>query len=44
MTMGTGALPTAWSQGVIVNLFKAGTRCQGIEDHPGINLPQDVLT
>jgi hypothetical protein len=22
--MGTGTLPTAWSQGVIVNLFKAG--------------------
>jgi hypothetical protein len=28
---------------VIVNLFKAETHsCQGIGDHPGINLPQDV--
>jgi hypothetical protein len=37
-------LPTAWSQGVIVNLFKAGdTQLPGITgDHPGINLPQDV--
>jgi hypothetical protein len=41
--MGTGDLPTAWSQGVIVNLFKAGdTAARELQDHPGINLPQDV--
>jgi hypothetical protein len=37
-------LPTAWSQGVIVNLFKAGdTQLPGnYRGSPGINLPQDV--
>jgi hypothetical protein len=35
-------LPTAWSQGVIVNL-KLEHSCQELQgDHPGINLPQDV--
>jgi hypothetical protein len=37
-------LPTAWSQGVIVNLFgwRHTAAREGWGDHPGINLPQDV--
>jgi hypothetical protein len=40
----TEVMPTAWSQGVIVNLFKAGdTQQPGItEDNTGLDLPQDV--
>jgi hypothetical protein len=45
--MGTETPPTAWSQGVIVNLFKAGDtqplrELQGIT--PGINLPCKMST
>jgi hypothetical protein len=36
-------LPTAWSQGVIVNLFKAGdTRCQELQGITLVSICQDV--